>query len=278
MQTPSRNNQLQMFPGGEDLPLWSGTRPLATLKALPTSRKVKKLHELYAGPEDNASRALREAAQMEPPSARLQKSGAIGLTSADLISVILGTSKIPELAARLLIQTNGISKMSSFSVGELASLVDGMTTERACRLVAAFALAKRASMPVEWNPVIKSPQDIAMILNDMAALEQEQMRVLLLNTKNVLIQSVTVYQGSVHTTVIRINELFSAAIRMKASAIVVAHNHPSGDPTPSPEDIAVTRQINAAANLLDIDLLDHVVIGSQGRYVSLKERGVGFGG
>ncbi len=103
------------------------------------------------------------------------------------------------------------------------------------------------------------------------------MRVVLLDTKNSVIDTQTVYMGSVNTTVIRVGELMRAAVRANATAVIVAHNHPSGDCTPSPEDVAVTTEIVKAGKLLDIDVLDHLVIGAGTKFVSLKERGLGFG-
>lgn len=112
---------------------------------------------------------------------------------------------------------------------------------------------------------------------DMAGLEHEQMRVVLLNTKNRILGMSLVYQGSLHTMVIRVGELFRDAVRQNAAALIVAHNHPSGAPTPSPEDVAVTREIVQSGKSLDIDVLDHMVIGGvPARYVSLEERGLGF--
>lgn len=102
------------------------------------------------------------------------------------------------------------------------------------------------------------------------------MRVLLLNQKNCVVGIKTVYQGSLHTTVVRVGELFKFAIRNNCAALIVAHNHPSGDTTPSPEDAALTREIVKAGELLDIDVLDHLVIGAPGKFVSLKEHGLGF--
>lgn len=110
----------------------------------------------------------------------------------------------------------------------------------------------------------------------MRGLDHEEMRIVSLNTKNRILDSSTVYRGSVHTTVIRVGELLRPALFTNATAVIVLHNHPSGDPTPSPEDVAVTREINQAAKMLDLDLLDHLVIGDPG-FVSLKERGLGFG-
>jgi DNA repair protein RadC len=112
-------------------------------------------------------------------------------------------------------------------------------------------------------------------MSEMMFLEQEHLRLILLDTRNRVISTPTVYVGSLNTSVVRIGELFRAAIKDNAAAFIVAHNHPSGDPSPSPEDVTVTRQIVQSGKLLDIELLDHVIIGRQ-RYVSLKERGLGF--
>ncbi len=114
------------------------------------------------------------------------------------------------------------------------------------------------------------------VLYEMQALEQEHLRVLLLDRRNKVLEVVEVYRGSVNSSQVRVGEVFKEAIRKNASGIIVVHNHPSGDPTPSPDDVAVTRAIVQAGKLLDVDVLDHLVIG-QGRWVSLKERGLGFG-
>jgi DNA repair protein RadC len=111
----------------------------------------------------------------------------------------------------------------------------------------------------------------------MGMLEQEHLRVILLDTRNRIITIDTVYKGSLNSSMVRVGELFRRAIRRNAAAIIVAHNHPSGDPTPSPEDVAVTRQVVQAGQMLDIEVLDHIIIG-RGRFVSLKERGLGFEG
>ncbi len=102
------------------------------------------------------------------------------------------------------------------------------------------------------------------------------MRVITLNQKNKVLSRPRIYEGSLHTTVVRVGELFRDAVRLNAAAIIVAHNHPSGDPSPSQEDIHLTCELVRAGRLLDIDVLDHVVIGASGRYISLKERGLGF--
>ena len=131
--------------------------------------------------------------------------------------------------------------------------------------------------PPEARPQVRSPADAAgLLMAEMGLLEKEHLRALLLDTKNHVLGSPTIYVGSVNTTLIRVAEIFQAAIKVNCAGIIVAHNHPSGDPTPSPEDVAVTERIVSAGKLLDIEVLDHLVIGHQ-RYVSLKERRLGFG-
>jgi len=125
---------------------------------------------------------------------------------------------------------------------------------------------------------IHSPADAAALVQfEMSVLEQEELHVILLDNRNRVLKIERVYRGSVNTSQVRVGELFKAAVRSNAPALIVVHNHPSGDPTPSPDDVAVTRAIVSAGKLLDVDVLDHLVIG-RGSYVSLKERGLGFGG
>jgi DNA repair protein RadC len=110
----------------------------------------------------------------------------------------------------------------------------------------------------------------------MSALPQEHLRVVVLDTRNRLISIEKIYVGSLNSSMVRVGELFRPAIQRNAASIIVVHNHPSGDPTPSPEDVTLTKAIVQAGKLLDIEVLDHLIIG-QGRFVSLKERGLGFG-
>jgi proteasome lid subunit RPN8/RPN11 len=123
---------------------------------------------------------------------------------------------------------------------------------------------------------IKSPQDIASLLMvEMGLLDQEEFRTVMLDTRNRLQGIVTVYRGSLNTSMIRVGEVYKEALRRNSSSIIIAHNHPSGEPTPSPEDILLTRAIVDAGKLLDVECLDHLVIG-QGRWLSMRERGLGF--
>jgi DNA repair protein RadC len=124
-------------------------------------------------------------------------------------------------------------------------------------------------------PVLRGLEDSNVFRLPDSALEQEHLRVMLLDRRNRVLETVEVYKGSVNSSQVRVGEIFKEAVRKNASAVVVIHNHPSGDPTPSPDDVAVTRAIVQAGKLLDVEVLDHLVIG-QGKWVSLKERGLGF--
>lgn len=217
----------------------------------------------------------------ERPRERLQHYGAEALSTAELMAILLRTGSrgenVLDLATRLLIEFDGLGGLARASFNEL-SAVKGVGQAKAAQLKAGLEIGRRllVAAPHE-RPQITSPADAAnLLMLEMAHLEQEHLRVLLLDTKNRVQASPTIYQGNVNTSVIRIAELFREAIRHNSTAMIAVHNHPSGDPTPSPEDVQVTRHIVEAGNLLDIEVLDHLIIG-QGRYVSLKERGLGFG-
>lgn len=223
---------------------------------------------------------MRDLAASERPRERLKHQGAQALSNAELIAILLrvGTrgENVVRVAEKLLIQCNGIAGLARASISEL-SAIKGVGDAKAIQIKAALELGRRLAIASpDERPVVKSPADAAnLLMFEMSAHEQEHMRVLLLDTRNHVIGSPTIYIGSLNTAVIRIGELFREAIRHNCAAIIVAHNHPSGDPTPSPEDVRVTEQVVSAGKMLDIDVLDHLVIGNQ-RFVSLKERGLGF--
>jgi DNA repair protein RadC len=156
--------------------------------------------------------------------------------------------------------------------------VPGIGPAKAVQLKAALELGRRSLLDQEDDRYqITSPADAAGLLrHKLDALDQEHLVVITLDGRNRVLSQETLYIGNVNTSLIRIAEIFRLAIRQNAPAIIISHNHPSGDPDPSPEDVRVTRQIVEAGKMLDIDVLDHLVIGHQ-RYVSLKERGLGFG-
>ena len=151
------------------------------------------------------------------------------------------------------------------------------SAERLTGLKAALELGRRlAALSPDDRPQVTSPDDVANLLQiEMAALEQEQLRVVLLDTKHRILGSRTVYQGSVNQAQVRIGEIYRDAVRQNATAIVAVHNHPSGDPTPSAADVSLTVEMVRAGEMLDIDLLDHLIIG-QGRWLSLRRLGLGF--
>ncbi len=233
---------------------------------------------LVPAPANAADRLLRETPEAEQPQARLERLGPAALSNAELLQVLLDAKRDPLLPLRLLTTLETLNHMSHASPRDLLH-VEGMTCLRSARLRAALELGKRAvgeSSPE--RPIVRSPADAArLLIPEMSGLPQEQMRLLLLNAKNAVLGMPMIYQGSLHTTVIRVGELFREAVRWNCAAMIVAHNHPSGGvPVPSPEDVAVTREIVQAGKLLDIELIDHIVLGDGGHWVSLKERGLGF--
>jgi len=148
---------------------------------------------------------------------------------------------------------------------------------RATRVKAELEVGRRLLLAQPGERLqIKSPADIApLLIAEMSHLDQEELRVILLDTKNRVLKLHTVYRGSLNASMVRIGEVFKEPIKLNAAAIIVAHQHPSGEPTPSPEDVLVTREIVQAGKLLDIDTLDHLVIG-HGCYISMRQRGLGF--
>jgi DNA repair protein RadC len=153
----------------------------------------------------------------------------------------------------------------------------GIGPAKAAQLKAAIELGRRLSLGnASEQPAINSPDDAAaLVLYEMGALESEHLRVMILDTRNKLMKISEVYRGSLNSSFIRIGEIFRDAIRTNAASIIVVHNHPSGDPSPSPEDVAVTREIVDAGKLLDLEVLDHIIIGKN-RFVSLKSKSLGF--
>jgi DNA repair protein RadC len=202
------------------------------------------------------------------------------LTNAELIAILLrvgvpGENAV-EVGQRLLQKYKGILGLRRAPVEDLVS-EHGIGQAKAAQIKAAIELGQRLSLESpEERPVTNSPADAAALVKyEMAGLEQEHLRVFLLDTRNRVLDIVEIYKGSVSSSQVHVGELFKPAIRRTASAIILAHSHPSGDPTPSPDDVAVTRAVIQAGKLLDVEVLDHIVIG-QGRWVSLKERGLGF--
>jgi DNA repair protein RadC len=227
-----------------------------------------------------ANRRLRELPADERPRERLARRGAAGLSAAELVALVWGSgargASALSLAEEALARHDGLAGLARAGELELRGL-PGIGIAKAAQLAAAFELGRRATEAWpngRW--AVRAPRDVAdRLMVEMGSLEREELRVVLLNTKNAVLRVVTVYQGNVSASLVRVGELFRDAVRISAAGVILVHNHPSGDPTPSPDDLHLTAEALAAGRLLDIDLLDHVVIG-HAAFVSLRDRGVSF--
>jgi DNA repair protein RadC len=223
---------------------------------------------------------IRDLPADERPRERLARAGEGALSTTELLAIILrtgvGGESVLDMARRLISRYDGLPGLARASFAELRA-EKGLGEAKTAQLKAALELGRRMLLTSpEDRFVVRSPADVAQLLMaEMSHLEQEHFRVLYLDTRNRLLGAETVYVGSLNASHIRVSEVFRDAVKRNCAAIIVAHNHPSGDPTPSPEDVEVTRQLVSAGNLLDIEVLDHLVIGQQ-RFVSLRERGLGF--
>jgi DNA repair protein RadC len=223
---------------------------------------------------------ITDLAETDRPRERLAQMGAQVLSNPELLAILLRTG-IPgenavQVGQRLLKKLNGLRGIHQASIEDLCAQ-PGVGPAKAAQIKAAIELGRRlASEGPESHPAIHSPADAAaLVMYEMSALEQEELWVILLDTRNRLIKIEKLYRGSLNSSMVRVGEVFKTAIRNNAASVLVLHNHPSGDPAPSPEDVSLTRAVVSAGKLLDIEVLDHLVVGG-GKHVSLKERGLGF--
>lgn len=219
---------------------------------------------------------IREMPAAERPRERLLQYGERSLSTAELLAIILrvgmqGTSAI-DLAQHVLKEFQGLAGLARASCQELCT-VRGLSVAKVAQIKAALELGRRLQMETpKERPQILSPQDAAhILLPEMQYLDQEYLKVITLDTKHRVVETPTIYKGSLNASMVRLAEVFRDAIRANCAAILLAHNHPSGDPTPSREDLTLTKEVVKAGRLLDIEVLDHVIIGHQ-RYISLKEQ------
>ncbi len=219
---------------------------------------------------------IRELPLHERPASRITDQGPAALSDAELLALVSGQHDLA-VCERSLQEHQGWVGLLRADIRAVAASIG--TPRKAANLKAALEIGRRLmAAGYEGRFQVRSPADVAQLfMAEMMGLDQEELRVAALDTKNRLLRVVTVYRGSVNSAQIRVGEVFKEAIRLNAAALIVAHNHPTGDPTPSPEDILVTRQIVEAGKLLDIDVLDHLVLAGN-RYASLRERGLGFPG
>jgi DNA repair protein RadC len=231
--------------------------------------------------ETEAVYRIHDLEPSERPRERLAQVGPGALSSAELLAILLRTGLPGENAVqvgqRLLNDLGGLAGLHRTSYMNLCRQ-NGVGPAKAAQIQAAIELGKRlANLAPEEKRTIHSPADAAdLVRYEMSALEQEELRVILLDVRNQVIgNALTLYRGSATSSQVRVAEVFKAAVQHNATNLIVVHNHPSGDPTPSPDDIAITRNMVQAGKILDINVLDHLIIG-QGRWFSLKERGLGF--
>ncbi len=198
-------------------------------------------------------------------------------TMIELIATLIGGDTQIEVAEAIIERWPTALELQRASIYGLMT-IHGLGPAKAAKIVAALELGKQVcTRNVVERPAINAPSDVAAIVQyEMAALEQEELWVILLDTRNRVMGIDKVYKGSVNCSQVRVSEVFREAIRRNATAIVITHNHPSTDPTPSSDDTALTRSLVSTGKMLDISVLDHIVIGAGGRFVSLKERGLGF--
>jgi DNA repair protein RadC len=232
-------------------------------------------------PDRTARHRIADLQLADRPRERMANQGAGALAEAELVAILLrtGTRGISalRLAEALLQDCGGVAGLRHVRYDELCGR-HGIGSAKAAQMLAAIELGRRfAKAELSPRRTIQSPEDVAELLRyEIGGREQEHLVAVLLDTRNRLLQIVEVYVGSLNTSVVRIGEVFRAAVRANAAALIVAHNHPSGDPTPSPEDVAVTRSLVEAGRLLDIEVLDHLIIGKD-RHLSLRQAGLGFG-
>lgn len=223
---------------------------------------------------------IKELPPDERPREKLRLRGASSLSNSELLAILLNTGlrgePVTDLAQRILRENGDLRGLQKLDVVELAKL-HGLGEAKAAKLKAALELANRlVKMTPDHRPQIGSPADVINLVGiEMAALDQEQLRVVLLDTKHRVLAIRTIYQGTANQATVRVAEVFRDAIRHGAVGLVAVHNHPSGDPTPSSADIALTADLDRAGALLEIDVLDHLIIGSNS-HVSLRRLGLGF--
>lgn len=218
----------------------------------------------------------------ERPYEKLEKYGPETLSNAELLAIVIRTGSMEEtsvaLAQRLLTyggNTGGVAFLHDMSVEELRR-IKGIGRVKALQIKAVMELSKRVSASfINNNRVtIKSPVEVStLLMEEMRHLKKEVFKIILLNTKNHVIKYLDVSVGSLNSSIVHPREVFSEAVKSGCSGILLVHNHPSGDPEPSREDIETTQRLVNAGNILGIKVLDHVVIGD-GKYMSFKEQGL----
>lgn len=220
---------------------------------------------------------IRDYPKDERPRERFAQSGPESLSNHELIAILLRTGtreeSVLQLSNRLLTHFEGLRLLKDANLNEMTS-IKGIGTAKAIQVLAAVELGRRVSnLNFDDRYVIRSPEDGAnYVMNDMRFLSQEHFVALYLNTKNQVMHKKTIFIGSLNASIVHPREVYKEALRRSAASIICVHNHPSGCPDPSREDIEVTKRLSESGKILGIDLLDHLIIG-ENKFVSLKEKG-----
>lgn len=221
--------------------------------------------------------SLKDLPKEDRPRERLLNYGASHLSHQELLAILIGSGtkneSVLDLSKRILMHFEGLDLLSDATIEELTA-IKGIGPAKGVLLLAAIELGKRIH---RYRPneryVVRSPQDGAdYIMEEMRSLNQEHFVVLFLNTKNQVLHRQTIFIGSLNASIVHPREIFREAVRRSAASIICAHNHPSGDPTPSQEDLHVTKRLVESGKMMGIEVLDHLIIGNR-KFVSLKEKG-----
>lgn len=233
---------------------------------------------------------IKDFAAFERPRERLRSQGPAALSNAELLAIMIDTGTSGEtavdLARRLLSLAPGGGPPKEDGAAEVAlrylatapfeelSRVKGIGLAKAARIKAAVELGQRLAAAAGSRRTIRSPGDAAsLLMENMRSLDKEHFKIILLNTKNHVLGVELISVGSLNSSIVHPREIFKSAIRRSAAAIILAHNHPSGDPSPSREDEEVTRRLREAGKILGIEVVDHVILGDN-RYFSFREGGL----
>ncbi|ABS35087.1 DNA repair protein RadC [Clostridium botulinum] len=220
---------------------------------------------------------IKDLPKNERPQERLIRYGAEVLSNSELLAVILRTGtknqNIMMLASSLIKETGGLDQLFNQSIEELTK-IKGIGVTKAVQILALSELSKRFKTYKSGNEYkISTPLDVSnLVMEDMKYLKQEKLKILILNTKNIVTYIRDVFIGTLNSSIVHPREIFCEAIKKNGASIIICHNHPSGDPTPSKEDINITLRLKECGKLIGIDLLDHIIIG-ENKYVSMKEKG-----
>lgn len=221
---------------------------------------------------------IMDLPENERPRERLHRYGAKTLSNSELLAILLrtgsGKENIINLSSRLLMSSGGLNGLLNQGIDELQKF-RGIGLAKATQIAALSELSKRFNSYESGEKfIISKPYDAAkLVMGEMQNLNKEVLKLILLNTKNVVLKVLEVSVGSLNSSIVHPREVFCEAISEHSASIIICHNHPSGDPTPSKEDINITKRLMEGGKLLGIELIDHIIIG-QGVYVSLKEKGI----